>query len=107
MIEKIQGISIPLSQNLPTRIQSDFVQDEGGMEDHSVSGFSAMLQDMASGVVDNIKQAESFSLAALNGKATMREVVDSALQAERSLQASMSIRDKIISAYLEISKMQI
>ena len=37
----------------------------------------------------------------------MREVVDAVMSAEQTLQAAVAIRDKIVSAYLEISRMAI
>ena len=41
------------------------------------------------------------------GKANTREVVDAVMQAEQSLQTAIAFRDKIVNAYLEITKMQI
>jgi flagellar hook-basal body complex protein FliE len=37
----------------------------------------------------------------------MRSVVDAVMSAEQSLQAAVAIRDKIVTAYLEISRMAI
>ena len=36
-----------------------------------------------------------------------REAVDAVMNAEQSLQAAIAIRDKVVSAYLEISRIQI
>ena len=44
---------------------------------------------------------------ALKGKADTREVVDAVMSAEQALQTAVAIRDKIVSAYLEISRMAI
>ena len=41
------------------------------------------------------------------GDVTTREVVDSVMSAERSLQTAIAIRDKIVTAYLEVSRMAI
>ena len=41
------------------------------------------------------------------GDVSTREVVDSVMSAERSLQAAIAIRDKIVTAYLEVSRMAI
>ena len=40
-------------------------------------------------------------------KGLMGEVADAVMSAEQSLQAAVAIRDKIISAYMEISRMAI
>ena len=47
------------------------------------------------------------SLAALKGEADTREVVDAVMSAEQTLQTAIAIRDKIVTAYLEVSRMAI
>jgi len=69
--------------------------------------FAAALKDVASRTVGSLQQAEHMSVEALKGKADMREVVDAVMSAEQSLQAAVAIRDKIVAAYLEVSRMGI
>lgn len=69
--------------------------------------FAAMLANMASDTVTTLKGAEGMSMEALQGKADTRQVVDAVMGAEQSLQTAVAIRDKIVSAYLEISRMPI
>ena len=69
--------------------------------------FADVLGDMAKGAMDNVKKAESASFEGIKGTATTREVVDAVLQAEQSLQTAIALRDKIVSAFLEVTKMQI
>ena len=69
--------------------------------------FASMLANAAGNAVGSLKQAEQLSIDALQGKADMRAVVDTVMSAEQSLQAAVAIRDKIVSAYLEISRMAI
>ena len=71
------------------------------------TSFASMLADAASGTVGSLKQAESLSVASLQGGTETREVVDGIMSAEQSLQTAISIRDKIVSSYLEISRMAI
>jgi len=71
------------------------------------TGFASLVSDMASDAVGNLHKAESLSVAALQGKAETREVVDAVMTAEQSLQAAIAIRDKIVQSYLEISRMAI
>ncbi|WP_086997674.1 flagellar hook-basal body complex protein FliE [Rhizobium sullae] len=68
--------------------------------------FAAILGNMATQAVDTMKGAESMSFAGIKGTATTREVVDSMLQAEQTLQTAIAIRDKVVSAFLEVTKMQ-
>ncbi|ANL45444.1 flagellar hook basal body protein FliE [Rhizobium phaseoli] len=68
--------------------------------------FASVLGNMASDAVNSLKGAESMSFAGIKGTATTREVVDSMLQAEQTLQTAIAIRDKVVSAFLEVTKMQ-
>lgn len=71
------------------------------------SAFSKVLQDTAADAISNLNKAESAAAAGLQGKAGTREVVDAIMQAERSMQTAVAIRDKLVSAYHELSRMQI
>ncbi|MGR9370955.1 flagellar hook-basal body complex protein FliE [Rhizobium leguminosarum] len=68
--------------------------------------FASVMGNMASDAVTTLKGAESMSFAGIKGTATTREVVDSMLQAEQTLQTAIAIRDKVVSAFLEVTKMQ-
>ena len=69
--------------------------------------FASLVGDAANRVADNLESAEALSIQALKGEADTRAVVDAVMTAEQSLQAAIAIRDKIVTAYLEISRMAI
>ncbi|MBW3097372.1 flagellar hook-basal body complex protein FliE [Pseudohoeflea coraliihabitans] len=69
--------------------------------------FFDALQSVGNGVVADLKGAETQSFRAVAGEANPRELVDSLMNAEQSLQTAIAIRDKLVTAYLEISRMQI
>ncbi|WP_274627879.1 flagellar hook-basal body complex protein FliE [Arvimicrobium flavum] len=69
--------------------------------------FTDLLAAAANRTVDTLNNAEAASVKALQGDADTREVVDAVMSAEQSLQAAVAIRDKIISAYLDVSRMAI
>jgi flagellar hook-basal body complex protein FliE len=71
------------------------------------TSFADLLAAAANRTVDTLNNAESISVQALQGKADTREVVDAVMSAEQSLQTAIAIRDKIVSAYLDISRMSI
>jgi flagellar hook-basal body complex protein FliE len=71
------------------------------------ASFSSVMTNMASDMVNNLKQAESASFAGMKGTMGTREVVDAVMQADQSLQTAIALRDKVVSAFLEITKMQI
>jgi len=47
------------------------------------------------------------SIKALQGDADTREVVDAVMNAQETLSAAIAIRDKIVAAYLDVSRMSI
>jgi flagellar hook-basal body complex protein FliE len=68
--------------------------------------FASVLSDVASKTVDTLKGAEQLSVQAIQGEADMRQVAEAVMTAEQSLTAAVAIRDKIVAAYMEISRMQ-
>ncbi len=71
------------------------------------ASFASVLSDMASQTVGTMQRAEHMAVQGMQGQADTREVVDAVMNAEQALQAAVAIRDKIISAYMEISRMAI
>jgi flagellar hook-basal body complex protein FliE len=69
--------------------------------------FLDALGNVATNAIGTLERSESLSLDALKGEADTREVVDAVMSAEQSLQTAIAIRDKIVSAYLEVSRMAI
>lgn len=71
------------------------------------ASFAEALGQAASKTVGTLENAERMSLQALKGDADTRQVVDAVMSAEQALQAAVAIRDKIVSAYLDVSRMSI
>ena len=69
--------------------------------------FVTVLGDMISGVNHDLQNAEAMSIRGIKGEADVQEVVHSLMSAEQSLKMAVAVRDKIVSAYLDISRMQI
>lgn len=69
--------------------------------------FAQYLQQLSSETVDTMKTAEAVSISGVQGKASVQQVVDAIMAAERTLQTSVAVRDKLIGAYQEISRMTI
>lgn len=76
-------------------------------ESAPAASFAEALGAVASETIDSMHNSEKLSVAALQGGADMREVVDAVMDAEQSLKAAISIRDKIVQSYLEVSRMAI
>jgi flagellar hook-basal body complex protein FliE len=71
------------------------------------TSFASVLGGITTNMVQDLRTAETTSLNGIMGKASTREVVDSVMAADQALQTATAFRDKIVSAYLEISKMPI
>ncbi|MDI7863399.1 flagellar hook-basal body complex protein FliE [Rhizobiaceae bacterium n13] len=112
MIDSIKNVSsLSLTRGLNEAFSSNSVSATETPQlapgENTGLDFASVIGGMAKDAVNNIKQAEISSFQGLKGQATTREVVDAVLNAEQSLQTAMALRDKIVSAYLEITKMQI
>jgi flagellar hook-basal body complex protein FliE len=66
-----------------------------------------VLSDLATRTVGTLERAEEIAVQGLQGQADTREVVDAVMSAEQALTAAVAIRDKIVSAYMEVSRMAI
>ncbi|WP_165215582.1 flagellar hook-basal body complex protein FliE [Affinirhizobium pseudoryzae] len=111
MINNIQNVSsLSLTRGLGTTAtessQSIAGAAESALSQTPAMSFANVLGSMASDAVGSLKAAESKSFEAIQGKANTREVVDAMLQAEQSLQTAIAFRDKVVNAYLDITKMQ-
>ena len=62
---------------------------------------------MASEAANVVRNAETTSVAGIQGRASVQQVVEAVMSAEQTLQGAVAIRDKVVAAYLEISRMQI
>ncbi len=71
------------------------------------SDFAQTLAAMATDAVSTIKAGESTAMAGMKGQASLQQVVQAVMQAEQTLQTVVAVRDKVVGAYLEISRMQI
>ncbi|MGO9428815.1 flagellar hook-basal body complex protein FliE [Rhodoblastus sp.] len=69
--------------------------------------FGQFMAQASSDALNTLKTAERTSMAGIEGKASASEVVGSVMNAERSLQTGLAIRDKAVAAYQQISQMQI
>jgi flagellar hook-basal body complex protein FliE len=69
--------------------------------------FGTVLGRMTMEAISTLKQGEEVAVAGVHGQATTQQVVEAVMASEQTLQASIAIRDKVVSAYLEISRMTI
>jgi flagellar hook-basal body complex protein FliE len=69
--------------------------------------FTEMLGNIISAGVNTIQGGESAAIQGMTGAAPPFKVVEAVMEAQRTLQEGLAIRDKVVSAYQEISRMTI
>jgi flagellar hook-basal body complex protein FliE len=69
--------------------------------------FSDMMAQVATSSIDTLKAGEAASIAGIQGKASVQQVVEAVMSAEQTLQSAIAIRDKVVAAYQEIARMAI
>jgi len=90
-----------------TAVQADTTIRSASAVTEPSEDFASMLTRMASNTVDTLKSAEATSVAGITDKASVQQVVESVMAAEQSLQTALAVRDKVVAAYMEISRMAI
>lgn len=73
----------------------------------TAGGFGDVLSGMMMDVDSSLRSAEQLSIGALTGNVPLQKVVETVVQAEQKIQLTTAVRDKIVSAYLELTRMQI
>lgn len=71
------------------------------------SDFATFLAGKLSDVSNSLRAGESAATAGIKGEMPLQQVVETVMHAERQLHVALAMRDKVVSAYLEISHMQI
>ena len=69
--------------------------------------FGQMLSGVVDGVVESGRKAEAQAAAIGTGKTDIVNVVTAVAESETALQTLVAVRDRVISAYEEIMRMQI
>lgn len=69
--------------------------------------FAAVMADVVGNARNSLAAAETVSVQGIQGGASTQAVVEAVMDAERTLQTAVALRDKVVTAYLEISRMAI
>lgn len=87
-------------------------QDKGApAPQQSVAGdapsFAAVFEQVSHDAMHALRAAEAASISAMKGDASTFEVVEAIKTAEQALHTATAVRDKVVQAYQEISRMAI
>lgn len=74
---------------------------------HSAASFGAVLDEKFQQGLQDIRAGEAGALKGVTGDMPIHQAVADVMQAERTLQLGLSLRDKCVGAFLELSRMQI
>jgi flagellar hook-basal body complex protein FliE len=99
-----QGIAAPRGVTGPAPAAS---ASSTGVAQAEPQDFASIIGEMAKDAIAILKTGEATAISGVRGGATVQQVVEAVMAAEETLQAGISIRDKVVSAYLEISRMSI
>ena len=69
--------------------------------------FGDIVNGLIASATEPLRKAEDAAIVGIAGKMPVAEVVETVMAAERTFQTAIAIRDKVVSAYLEIARMQI
>ncbi len=71
----------------------------------STPKFTTFMRNLAKAKLKSIRDAEEYSEKAVEGKASMMEVMAATNEAELVLQQVVTLRDKFVAAYMEVMRM--
>ena len=71
------------------------------------ASFEDALGQVLGAAVDTLKAGESVAIQGMEGAAPPMKVVEAVMDAQRSLQSVLAIRDKLVSAFQEVARMAI
>jgi flagellar hook-basal body complex protein FliE len=100
-----------ISSNVTGAAAYAAVQNGFGSEDDASAGsdssFGSVLQGAMTGLTALGQDADVKSVQAMSGNGSLTDVVMAVSKAEMALDASVAVRDKVISAYQEIMRMSV
>jgi flagellar hook-basal body complex protein FliE len=69
--------------------------------------FEQALGQAVGSAVDALQTGEALAIQGVQGAAPPMKVVEAAMDAQRSLQSVLAVRDKLVSAWQDVSRMSI
>jgi len=73
----------------------------------AAASFADTFASVAASARDGLKAGEAAAISGVKGDASVQDVVEALLSAEQQLRAAIAVRDRVVAAYQEISRMQI
>jgi flagellar hook-basal body complex protein FliE len=97
----------PLASQVVGDISGNSVGVLPGATAGSSDDFGAILAQVSGDAMADLKTSEANAISGIEGKMPVQQVVQSVLDAQSALQTALAIRDKVVGAYQELSRMAI
>ncbi|ADZ72310.1 flagellar hook-basal body complex protein FliE [Polymorphum gilvum] len=107
MIDQLSALTASGSGLTSSVSQSRYVAAPAQADGVVEASFSDTLASVSMEAIERLKGGEAAALSGIQGKVSAQQVVEAVMAAEASLQTAIAIRDKVVSAYQEISRMTI
>jgi flagellar hook-basal body complex protein FliE len=107
MIDQISSVTSALSRTEGASSVFMNAVERAAPAGSTPDDFSGMITQMITETAEALHKAENTSVAAIQGQASVQNVVETVMNAEQMLQAAIAVRDKVTAAYLELSRMAI
>lgn len=101
MIDRAGGVSSSQA------VSNTVAPTAGGVAGAGQTSFSDLMAQVATTSIDMLKAGEAASISGIQGKASVQQVVEAVMSAEQTLKTAIAIRDKVVGAYQEITRMTI
>jgi flagellar hook-basal body complex protein FliE len=107
MIDAVSWLSSRIASSGVGKVDSLASAQRVALDQANGPSFSQVLEQISSEAVNTLRAAEATSISALQGQASTMEVVEAIKAAEQALQTATAVRDKVVQAYQEVSRMAI
>jgi flagellar hook-basal body complex protein FliE len=97
----------PLSSIGSPSVSRSVGPSQGGAGAADAATFEQALGQALGSTVDTLKAGEAVALQGVEGAAAPMKVIEAVMDAQRSLQSVLAIRDKIVSAWQDVARMAI
>ena len=73
----------------------------------TAANFGETFANVAATARDTLRAGEAAAITGITGDGSVQDVVEALMSAEQQLRAAIAVRDRVVAAYQEISRMQI
>jgi len=107
MLNSVASIDLSLDKIAAPASVNTAIRTAGPISGTPAVDFTNVLAQVSANAVSELKQGEAAAISGMTGKLSVQEVVEAVMSAEKTLQTALAVRDKVVAAYQEISRMAI